>query len=110
AYGIRPEPPELRAPVLKGVLPGIGPDDTMILWNGGILWWYDPVTLIRALARIVPRRPDLKLLFLGTRYPVNGFDPGGTLDQALTVSRELELIDRHVFFNEGWLPYDESGR
>ncbi len=96
--------------VLKGVFPGVGPHDTVILWNGGILKWYDPVTLIRAVARIVPRRPDVKLLFLGTKYPVSGFDPGETINEAVAVSRALGLLDTHVLFNEGWLPYDASGR
>ncbi len=96
--------------VLKGVFPGIAPSDTVILWNGGILKWYDPLTLIRAVARIVPRRPDVKLLFLGTKYPVSGFDPGATIDEALALSRELGLLGSHVLFNEGWLPYDDSGR
>jgi glycosyltransferase involved in cell wall biosynthesis len=109
-YGIRPEPPVSAAPTLKGVFPGVAATDTVILWNGGVLRWYDPITLIRAVARIVPRRPDVKLLFLGTRYPVQGFDPGMTIAEAVAFSRELGLLGRNVLFNEGWLPYDESGR
>jgi glycosyltransferase involved in cell wall biosynthesis len=118
AYGIRPEGTGDRGqgtggnrshPALRRI-PGIGPNDTVILWNGGILKWYDPLTLIRAVARIVPRRPDVKLLFLGTRYPVAGFDPGATIDEAFALSRELGLLGTHVLFNDGWLPYDESGR
>ena len=96
--------------VLKGVFPGIGPNDRVILWNGGILKWYDPLTLIRAVSRLAPGRPDVKLLFLGTRYPVSGFDPGGTVDEARRLSRELGLLGTSVLFNEGWMDYDESGR
>jgi len=114
-YGVRPDAipsADERAaqPVLKGVFPGIGRQDTVILWNGGILKWYDPLTVIRAMARIVPRRPDVKLLFLGTKYPVTGFDPGATVDEAYALSRELGLLGHHVLFNEGWLPYNLSGR
>ena len=96
--------------VLKGVFPGVGPHDRVILWNGGILKWYDPLTLIRAVSRLAPSRPDVKLLFLGTRYPVSGFDPGATVDEARALSRELGLLDTTVLFNEGWMDYDESGR
>lgn len=128
AYGVRPDaapslagtehdhhPPSTAedrtiGPVLKGVFPGIGPHDTVILWNGGILKWYDPLTLIRAVARIVPRRPEVKLLFLGTKYPVSGFDPGSTIDEAIGLARRLGLLGTHILFNDGWLPYDESGR
>jgi glycosyltransferase involved in cell wall biosynthesis len=88
----------------------IGPQDRLILWNGGILRWYDPLTLIRAVARLVPERPDVKLLFLGTRYPVDGFDPGGIVGETYALADELGLLGTNIRFNEGWLPYDESGR
>jgi glycosyltransferase involved in cell wall biosynthesis len=102
-----PRPP---APLLKGTFPGIEKGDRVVLWNGGIVRWYDPLTLVRAVARIVPRRPEVKLLFLGTKYPVVGFDPGATLGEAQALSRELGLLGENVLFNEGWLPYDESGQ
>ena len=111
AYGVRPEPPERDdRPLIRGVIPGIASEDRVILWNGGILRWYDPLTLIRAVARLAPERPDLRLLFLGTAYPVAGFDVGGTLPEAIALARDLGLLGRHVIFNEGWLPYDDSGR
>jgi glycosyltransferase involved in cell wall biosynthesis len=115
-YGIRPDaatsPTDERqeqAGVVRGHIPGIGPEDRLILWNGGILRWYDPLTLIRAIARLAPERPDLRLLFLGTAYPVAGFDPGGTLGEAYALARELGVLGTHVLFNEGWLAYDASG-
>lgn len=111
-FGVRPEPPHAdpARPVVRGVVPGIGAEDQLVLWNGGILRWYDPLTLIRAVGRLAPTHPKLRLLFLGTRYPVAGFDPGGMLGEAHALARGLGLLDRHVFFNDGWLPYDESGR
>jgi glycosyltransferase involved in cell wall biosynthesis len=114
-YGIRADPvgagPDhtVHEPVVRGVIPGIGPDDRVILWNGGVLRWYDPLTLIRAVARLTPSRPDLRLLFLGTAYPVAGFDVGGMLPDAIALARGLGLLGTHVIFNEGWLPYDQSG-
>ena len=112
-YGIRPDPPVLGSgdtPIVRGVIPGIGPEDRVILWNGGILRWYDPLTLIRAVARLIPSRPDLRLLFLGTSYPVAGFDVGGTLPESVALARQLGLLGTHVILNEGWLPYDASGK
>ncbi|MGE3599020.1 MAG: glycosyltransferase, partial [Dehalococcoidia bacterium] len=110
-YGIRPDPIDAPSqPVIRGVIPGIGPEDRIILWNGGILRWYDPLTLIRAVARLAPTRPDLRLLFLGTAYPVAGFDVGGMLPEAIALARDLDLLGTHVIFNEGWLPYDASGQ
>jgi glycosyltransferase involved in cell wall biosynthesis len=122
-YGVRPEPnaecgmrnaesdtgsafePEFRIPHSA-----FGPKDQLILWNGGILRWYDPLTLVRAVARLAPQRPNVKLLFLGTRYPVAGFDPGSIVGETYALAEELGLLGTHVLFNEGWLPYDASGQ
>lgn len=108
-YGVRDTPPLSTRRVLKGVYPGIGPHDRVILWNGGIVRYYDPCTLLHAVKRLLPANPDLKLLFLGNRYPVQGFDIGDTLGDAIALARKLGLEGRSVFFNDGWLPYDESG-
>jgi hypothetical protein len=35
-FGLPAEPPRHTKNVLKGVLPGIAPDDQVILWGGGI--------------------------------------------------------------------------
>src|SRR5438874_2729661 len=70
SFGIRPEPAVLRRPVLKGVYPGIAPADRVLIWNGGILHWYDPTTLLHAMASLRDARPEIKLFFLGTKYPV----------------------------------------
>jgi glycosyltransferase involved in cell wall biosynthesis len=108
-YGVRDAPPAPRRRLLKDVYPGIGEHDRVILWNGGIVRYYDPVTLLRAFDALLPANPGLKLLFLGNRYPVEGFDIGDTLGEAIDLTRRLGLEGRHVFFNDGWLPYDESG-
>ncbi len=39
-------------PAIKGVVPGIGPDDKVILWGGGIYNWFDPLTLLRAVDKL----------------------------------------------------------
>ena len=54
---------------IKGVMPGVGPDDAVILWGGGVYNWFDPLTLIRAVDRLRGRRPDVRLVFLGMRHP-----------------------------------------
>ena len=52
--------------------PGIGPDDDVVVWGGGIYDWFDPETVIRAVGRLAADRPRLRLLFLGTRHPAQG--------------------------------------
>src|SRR3954449_1052406 len=48
-FGIPDRDPQAPQPVLKGVWPGIGPDDRVLLWAGGIWRWLDALTPIRAV-------------------------------------------------------------
>src|SRR5664279_3450761 len=56
-FGVGSTPPVHTRPAIKGVVPGIGPDDKVILWGGGIWNWFDPLTLLRAVDRLRHRRP-----------------------------------------------------
>lgn len=105
-FGLPTEPPRKREPALRGVIPGIGEDDLLLLWGGGIYNWFDPLTLIRAVARAARRHPELRLVFLGTGHPNPDVPEMLALVQARELSEELGLTGRHVFFNEGWVPYD----
>lgn len=107
-FGVRPDAALPRKRVLKGVHPGIAPDDFVLLWNGGIVHWYDPATLLQAMAIVRRLRPNVKLMFLGTKYPIEDGIEGNTLTDMFALSRALDLTDRAVFFNEGWVNYDES--
>lgn len=106
-FGLPEEPPRAGKPVLKGVVPGIGAGDQVVLWGGGIWNWFDPLTLIRALARLAPERPGLRLFFMGTRTPSLYAPKQAMALRAESLARELGLLDRAVFFNPGWVPYAE---
>ncbi|MBP7964840.1 MAG: hypothetical protein KBG20_21885, partial [Caldilineaceae bacterium] len=56
-FGLPDPPPTQDRPVLKGVVPGIGPDTKVILWAGGLWDWFDPLTAIDALALVLQERP-----------------------------------------------------
>ena len=109
-FGIDPEPPA-PGPALRGVVPGIGADDRVLLWAGGIWNWFDPLTVIRAVHELAQRRDELRLFFLGLQHP----NPGGAGDgdarwpSGVALADELGLRDRVVFFNFGWVPYAERG-
>ena len=49
-FGVPDRDPAPGAPAVKGVLPGIGTDDRVVTWAGGMWNWVDPLTLIRATA------------------------------------------------------------
>jgi glycosyltransferase involved in cell wall biosynthesis len=112
--GIRAASPAPREPKLKGVYPGIGKDDFVLIWNGTIIEWYDIDLLIRALHRVVQKHPHVKLFFMGTEHPDSfGSKPlsglgGGATRAAMQLSEELGILDKNVFFNIGWANNEEA--
>jgi len=107
-HGVRPDPLEHTRDVVKGQYAGISKTDKLILWNGGIVNWYDPSTLIRAFAQVALERDDVKLLFLGASYPALGnLGMGHRFREAIELSRTLGLYNRNVFFDIGWVSYEE---
>ena len=87
--------------------PGLAPDDRLLLWGGGLYDWFDPVTLVQAVAQLVRAHPRLRLLFLGTGHPGAGSVGGATEAAARRVAEELGVAGREVLFAAGWVPYDE---
>ena len=108
-FGISPEAPHAAGRVLKGVVPGIAENDRVLLWPGGIWNWFDPLTVIDAVAELARRRNDVRLFFLGLRHPNPTAPEMHAARQAIARAETLGLRDRVVFFNEGWVPYEERG-
>jgi glycosyltransferase involved in cell wall biosynthesis len=106
-FGISDVPPAHHRKVIKGVVKGIGPDDSVILWGGGIYNWFDPLTLIRAIDKLRRRRPDVRLFFLGLKHPNPDVPEMRMSVQARDLSDQLGLTGKHVFFNEGWVSYED---
>jgi len=97
--------------VLKGVLPGIGEGDKVVVWGGGLWNWFDTKTLIKAMAKLSDTSPEIKLFFMGTVHPHPGM-PEFQMKNAretLELAKGLGLAGRNVFFNEGWIPYGKRG-
>jgi GT2 family glycosyltransferase/glycosyltransferase involved in cell wall biosynthesis len=105
-FGLPQEPPRAMEPALKGVWPGIGPQDKVILWGGGLWDWLDPLTVIAAMPAVLQAIPEARLFFLGTRHPNPGVPLSTMATRAMALAEELGLKDRTVFFNE-WTPYAE---
>ncbi len=93
--------------VLKGVWPGIGSEDKVVLWGGGLWQWLDPITAIQAMAKLRVERPAVKLVFPGTRHPNPRAVPKmPVLDAAIQLADQLGLRDQSVFFGD-WVPYQD---
>ncbi len=106
-FGFPTEPPVASGTaVLKGVVPGIGPHDKVVLWGGGVYNWFDPLTLVRAIHRLAQRHPDVRLFFLGMRHPNPEVAEMRAAVETRALSDELGLTGTVVHFNEDWVPYD----
>jgi glycosyltransferase involved in cell wall biosynthesis len=106
-FGLPSEPPERRGPGLRGRWPGLRESDRILLWGGGVWDWLDPLTVIRAVGRVAAERGDLKLVFMGVQHPNPEIPRMKMLAEAESLTRALGLYERHVFFNRGWVPYQE---
>ena len=106
-FGVPDDPPVHSRQALKGVVPGIGVDDKVVIWGGGIYNWFDPITLLHAVDRLRARRPDVRLFFLGLKHPNPDVPEMRMAVAARQLSDALGLTDKHVFFNEGWVAYED---
>lgn len=104
-FGLPDEPPQKRAAAIRGVIPGIG-DDDLVLLGGSIYNWLDPLTLIRGVALAKDRHANLRLVFMGTGHPNVDVPKFWMVTQAQRLAQELGVLNRFVFFNEGWVPYE----
>jgi glycosyltransferase involved in cell wall biosynthesis len=105
-FGISPTPPVASGHGLRGVVPGIGEGDQILLWGGGVYNWFDPVSLLAAVRRLVPSFPRLRLVFLGMGHPNPEIPTMRVATELRAAAAEWDLTGRHVFFLEGWVPYD----
>lgn len=106
-FGLSSTPPVHERDVLKGVFPGISKDDKLILWGGGLYNWFDPKTLIRAVARLSQRHDNVRLFFQGTKHPHPGVPEMAIVAESRSLAAELGVLDNCVFFNSSWVDYGE---
>jgi glycosyltransferase involved in cell wall biosynthesis len=106
-FGIPAEPPRAAAESpLRTAFPGIGSDDRVLLWAGGLWGWLDPETVIRATALL----DRTHLVVMGTGRPgraETGQEPFTA--RAIEFARREGLEGERVHFNPGWVPYEERG-
>jgi glycosyltransferase involved in cell wall biosynthesis len=106
-YGVDDAPRATTRRAIRGVWPGVGPADKLILWGGGLWNWLDPLTAIRAMARVFRTRQDVKLIFPGTRHPNPMLDGMPThTGAARALATDLGLADRAVLFGD-WVPFED---
>jgi glycosyltransferase involved in cell wall biosynthesis len=85
--------------------PQLGDDAQIILWNGGIWNWVDPVTAVTATVKAAEGNPRVRLVFM---LPGLGDRAENRAARAAHErAKELGALDRLVFFNDARVPYAE---
>ncbi|OFS67086.1 glycosyltransferase family 4 protein [Trueperella sp. HMSC08H06] len=105
SFGISSTPPVRTRAAARGVIDGIGADDRVIVWGGGVYNWFDPLTVIRAVDAVRADVPNVRLLFMGAKHPNPDVPEMQMLRNARELADRLGLTDTHVFFNEEWVEY-----
>ena len=104
-FGVPAQPPHSGGDGPFELLAGLERDAELVLWNGGLWNWLDPAGAVEAMARVVQQRPRARLVFMG-RAPLERHQAAAAA-AARTRARELGLLERVVFFNERWVPYEQ---
>lgn len=86
---------------------GIGVEDKVIIWGGGVYNWFDPLTLVKAVHLLSRHRPEVRLYFLGMKYPNPDVHESQMAAATVRLASELGLVGSHVFFNMDWVDYDD---
>jgi glycosyltransferase involved in cell wall biosynthesis len=106
-FGMPEGRPETTRRVLRDIVPGIGDQDRIVLWGGGVYNWFDALTPIRAVDRLRHRLPNVRLFFMGMTHPNPGVPSMIMAERARELARSLGIDGTHVFFNESWVDYED---
>lgn len=106
-FGLPSTPAIKTGSGIKGQVPGIAADDFVLVWGGGIWQWFDPLTVIQAVAELSKTQKNLKLYFMGIKSPNPQVAQMPIVTEAKKLAADLNVLDKHVFFGESWISYAE---
>lgn len=106
-FGIEPEFHSEKTGVIRNDYTGISQDDFVLFWGGGIYNWFDPVTLIKAVATLSIEFPQLKLLFLAGPHPDSSVDTPIRIKEAYEAASSLGILGSSIIFYDEWVPYEK---
>lgn len=106
-FGLPSNRPMHTRSALKGVIENVNENDFVIIWGGGIYNWFDPLTLIKAMARINDLRDDIKLFFMGIKHPNPEVKEFQMVNETINLAKKLKVYNKNVIFNFGWVDYND---
>lgn len=103
-FGFPSETPDAKQGVLRQKF-GISDDALVLLWGGGLYEWFDPLSIITAVAELSKEGLDVHLVFMGVKHPNDNISDHDMAGKAVELARALSVFDTHVHFNFGWVDY-----
>jgi glycosyltransferase involved in cell wall biosynthesis len=105
-FGLPSAPPVKSGDGLRKMF-NLNENDKVLLWGGGIWNWFDPLSLIKAVKQLAEENFPVKLVFMGVKHPNPAVPEMQMASDAMQLAKELDLLDKDVFFNYGWIPYEQ---
>lgn len=104
-FGAETAPSSEHAPsILRDVLAPVTAGDKVLVWGGGLYEWFDPESLMRAVGNLSKKRPNLRLVFMGSARP--GQDGvSAHVSRLVDLARDIDPLGEHIVFNQTWVPY-----
>lgn len=106
-FGLPEQAPQRTGAGIRNEISGIGVDDFVLLWGGGIWEWFDPLTIIEAVAQVSQKNPSVKLYFMGYQSPNPQVGLMQMSVKAKDLAERLNVLNKNVFFSESWTAYEE---
>ena len=91
----------------RGHFRDIGDDAQIVLWNGGIWNWLDPVTAVAGAVKAAERNPRVRPCLHVRAGALEERAANREARAAHALARRLGALDRIVFFNEQGVPFTE---
>ncbi|WP_192558659.1 glycosyltransferase [Pseudomonas allokribbensis] len=105
-FGLSSQRPEPTRRAIRSTF-NIPADDFVLVWGGGLYQWFDPLTPIKAVHRLISEGARVHLVFIGVKHPNASIAQHDMCARAVELATELGLIDKFVHFNFGWVDYDD---
>ena len=96
-----------RGPSPPQPVRGDRPRRPVVLWWGSVWRWLDAGTVVEAIGLLARAGPTSGWSSPPARPPNAATDPLNVTEDVRALARERGLLDRHVFFLDDWVPFEE---
>jgi len=108
-FGIPEKKPTQRESPLKSKITDYREGDFILIWGGGIWNWFDTDVVIEGMKALKTAAPHIKLFFMSAEHPHPAMPEAQhyLLRQTISKAKEADLLNKTIFFNDKWIPYEE---